>query len=146
MSLVSTGIDIQSAVVAALRGNVALGSVIGIKIFDDVPHGQEDIDTNFPRVSIGTVTEKEYGAQGVDMSQFTIEVNCYSRGLGKKGCQEIMQLVRHAVIGQYAQKPHLAATGTIVSMMFDYYDGPRLGNDGKTYHGMVRFRGLIQYG
>lgn len=141
----STGEAIQSAIVAALRGNPELVSIVGVRIYDDTPHDQENIDTAFPRVSIGSLSENEYGAQDVDMSQFTITVECWSRGLGKKQCEGMMHLVREAVIGQYASKPHLATTGKIVSMMFDLSDGPRRENDGKTYHGFIRFRGIIQY-
>lgn len=142
----STGSDVQSAVFLAMRGSPELATIVGTKFFDDVPHEQEVIDTAFPRIVADGYTEKDAGADRVDMSEFTITIHAYSRYLGKMECQSMLSLIRKAVLGSFASNSHAAKTGKIVLMMFDYSDGPRREADGKTYHGAIRFRGLIQYG
>lgn len=141
----ATGIDVQSALMQKLRGSAELAAIVGTRIWDDVPHSQEAIDTSFPRITVDGQSETEAGADTVDMSEFRVLVHAYSRALGKKQCQEMMHLIRNAVIGQHAENTHRAETGKLVLFMFDFSDGPRREADNKTYHGVIRFKGLIQY-
>lgn len=133
--------DFQTAVLGALKGHAGLVAIVGTKIFDDVPHASESAASDYPRVSIGEQSGEEDGAGDVDAAAVQITLHAWSRLPGRNECLRILDCMRDAV----HNKSLFVSTGVLVRL--DYMGHETLKEaDGETYHGIVRFEGLYQYG
>lgn len=127
---------LQTAVYSALLSDLGIVSLAGAgKVFDRVPEG-----TAFPYITIGDVTAKDYDSQTFDGLETTITVHSWARGAGRKSVKSLMdriyKILHRANLQMDGQK--------MILMRFEFSNGGELDPDGVTYHGVQRFRALIQ--
>ncbi len=133
--------DFQSAVFRALNAEPTLTVIVGARIFDDVPHEKETASTILPRVTIGDQSGSEAGSDTHDASEITITLHAWSRKPGRKECLDMLS----AMIEALHNKSHAVAEGVIVHLLYDAHETQK-DPDGETYHGIIRFNGLMQFG
>ena len=133
--------DFQSAVYRALMAEPSVTAIVNTRIFDDVPHEKETPATALPRISIGDQTGTEAGSDTHDASEITITLHAWSRSPGRSECLNMIT----AMIDALHKKDHAVADGVLVYLNYDAHETQK-DPDGETYHGIVRFTGLMQFG
>ncbi len=128
------GLTAQQAIFAALNGQV------GARVADDplpLPTGRPDSD--FPYVVIGNDTERAWDNDGRLGADVTVTLHIWSR---KPSYAEAKTIAR-AIYGRLHRKA-IAATGAVViDCLHEFSDFAR-DEDGKTRHGVVRYRLTMQ--
>jgi Protein of unknown function (DUF3168) len=132
--------DFQSAVFRALNAEPALTAIVGARIFDDVPHEKETASTILPRVTIGDQSGVEAGSDTHDAADISITLHAWSRLPGRKECLNILS----AMIEALHKKQHAVAEGVLVYLYYEAHETQK-DPDGETYHGIIRFNGLMQF-
>lgn len=133
--------DLQKAVFGRLGGSPALAAIAGARIYDDVPHNKEAAAPAFPHVTIGEQSGQEDGASDIEAASVSITIHAWSRMPGRLQCLEMLDAIRDALHDQ----PLVVSNGIVVR--FDYQEHETVKEaDGETYHGLIRFEGLYQYG
>ncbi len=131
---------LHQAVYTALRTESALITLAGdgasperAKVFDHVPQ-----DTTVPYVTLGPTTGLPWDTKDSDGMEHSFEVHCWSQYAGQKETKQMMAAVVDAL-----DNVALTVTGhTLVLLQFTF--GQTLNDpDGITYHGVLRFRALI---
>lgn len=133
--------DFQGAVSKSLNAWPALTAIVGTRIFDDVPHGSEATSTAFPRVTIGEQIGTEDGSDSHDATTLSITLHAWSRSPGRKQCLDMLS----EMIVALHNKSHFVANGVLVFLLYEGHETTK-DPDGETYHGIIRFGGLYQFG
>jgi hypothetical protein len=128
------GLIAQAAIFAALNGQ------IGAPVRDDptpLPAGQPD--SGFPYVAIGDDTERPWDSDGRLGASVTVTLHIWSR---KPSYVEAKTIAR-AIYGRLHRKPIPASGAQVVDCLHEFSDYAR-DEDGKTRHGVVRYRLTLQ--
>ena len=108
-------------------------------VYDFVPQ-----DSAFPYVVVGETTSLAWDTKTADGQEFTVTLHAFTRGAGRKGLNALVEAVRLAL-----HEHPLAVAGHAVAVLRCEFtqtlqeDGPE-GDPGHTYHGVLRFRALLQ--
>tara|TARA_Y100000004_G_C8937642_1_gene422809 strand:- start:1607 stop:2011 length:405 start_codon:yes stop_codon:yes gene_type:complete len=123
----------QQAIFTALNSDNTLTSTLGASVVDEVKHG-----TGYPFVSIGEETAREYGTKDLDGGEYTVNIDIWSQYKGSKETKQIMDRVHDLL-----HNTNISVTGfNLINLRFEFSDIMR-DPDGKTRHGVMRFRGII---
>ena len=133
--------EFQSAVYRALMAEPSVAAIVGTRVFDDVPHEKETASTVLPRITIGDQSGDEQGGDSFDAAEMTITLHAWSRSPGRKECLDMIS----AMIDALHKKDLAVADGVLVYLNYDAHETQK-DPDGETYHGIVRFTGLFQFG
>lgn len=126
---------LQESVVATLKGDATLMQMI-VGVFDEVP---KDIDP--PYLTVGDDTENIDDAQGIRMGDHTLTIHAWSEYGGRKEVKEIGGRVYQLL---HEPTPNLAVNGgDVVFSRWEFGDSFR-DPDGVTWHGVQRFRFMVQ--
>lgn len=128
------GLVAQKAIFAALNGNV------GCPVRDDpfpLPTGQPD--SGFPYVVIGNDTERPWDHDGKVGGDLTVTLHIWSR----KPTFEEAKTIAAAIYSRLHRKPISASGARVVDCLHEFSDFAR-DEDGKTRHGVVRYRLTLQ--
>lgn len=131
--------DFQGAIFKALAGDPGVVAIVGARIFDDVPHEGEAIASGFPRVSIGEQGGEMVGTDDSDIVSMEITVHAWSRAPGRREC---LQLIG-AIVEALHKRAHPVASGLLIFLNYATHETVKE-PDGETYHGSVRFAGMLQ--
>ena len=127
----------RTLVYNALNGNVA-----GVTIYDHVPFEPEGApDTNFPYATIGDADAEPFDNDSTLGAYVDTTIHVWSRYKGRKGVDEAMDAI-YALL----HRASLTAVGYKVVDCLFVTSGVFVEEDGKTRHGVVRFRITIQEG
>ena len=138
---------IQTAVFQRLRGYAPLADVLaahgtlgGPAIYDDVPQAAKSEDSDaFPFVTVGEDTHNANDTDDSAGADSTITINAWSRFRGRSEVKEIQGLIYDALHRAELDLGALSLT-TIEWEMSETI----MENDGRTRHGVQRFRILIE--
>lgn len=128
------GLITQAAIFAALNGQ------IGAPVRDDptpLPAGQPD--SGFPYVVIGNDTERPWDHDGRRGAAVTVTLHIWSR---KPSFVEA-KTIAAAIYGRLHRKAIAASGAQVVDCLHEFSDFAR-DEDGKTRHGVVRYRLTLQ--
>ena len=124
---------LQEAVYSALSNDNTLTSTLGAGVFDDVLEG-----TTYPFVELGNETAIDYSTKDVDGAEFTMTLHVWSQYAGAKETKQIMDRIYDLL-----HNSSLTVTGfNLINLRFEFSDIMR-DPDGKTRHGVMRFRAII---
>ena len=125
-------LELQKAVVAALKASAGVSALAGGRVYDRVPEG-----AGFPHVSIGDVFANDFGAQGLEGTDAIMRIDVWSRAVGKVELRRLMA----AIVAALHEIDLTPDAGTFV---LGRWAGSRdmLDPDGITTHGIVEFRFL----
>jgi len=129
----SPAFEIQKAV--KLKFDAALATaLISCAVYDDVPQGAAK-----PYVRIGEGTELEWDTDSSIGLESTITVHTWSEYAGFKEVREIMTVLKNSLHNQ-----SLTVTGQNVVLVLFEFSEVFLDSDGRTRHGVQRFRLLTE--
>ena len=124
---------LQEAVYSALSNDNTLTSTLGVGVFDDVLEG-----STYPFVELGNETAIDYSTKDVDGAEFTMTLHVWSQYAGAKETKQIMDRIYDLL-----HNSSLTVTGfNLINLRFEFSDIMR-DPDGKTRHGVMRFRAII---
>jgi hypothetical protein len=133
--------------------NTALSGVISVPVYDFVPQ-----DTAYPYVTIGDDTNLPWDTFTETGLESTLTIHTWTRTRGRKDNKEIQGEVYgllhraeltylgsgESLILNFATQSYSVDASYFVSCEFEYSDTV-LDPDGHTYHGIQRFRVLLDY-
>lgn len=120
---------LQVAILAALRPALS-----GVAVLDDVPQGQA-----FPYAVIGEDVVTDWSMLDRDGEDIDTTIHVWSRYAGKKEAKLLMATIKAAL----HERPLTVAGQHLVVLRFTF-ETLFLEPDGKTRHGVLRFRALLQ--
>ena len=128
---------LQKAVFSTLGGDATLDGLLGNnRIFDRVPDEQV-----FEYVVIGDITSSDISTFGKLIEDMTITVHAWSQKGGKKSCEAIQDRI-DTLLNRASLD--LSADGyRLVALLREHME-TMLDEDGLTYHGVQRFRAMIE--
>jgi len=133
--------EMQKAVYDILRADAALIALAGdgasparTTVYDRTPQ-----DSAFPYIVVGEATALDWDTKSTDGMELTQTIHSWSRYSGAKEVKQIMGAIVDAIDGAT-----MSLTGhTLILIRFEFsetLDDP----DGRTRHGIQRFRALTQ--
>lgn len=130
----SASVALQKLVFDALRADATVSAQIAGRVYDRVP-----AEPTFPYASFGAYDFVSDDADCIDAGEHTLQVDVWSRAVGRVQAKQITDAVRHALHG------HEADMGTygLVEMRADF--AQVIGDpDGLTSHGIVIVTAMIE--
>jgi len=128
--------ELQQAVYAALIASAALQSYIGnpARVFDDVPPGSD-----FPYITLGQASVTDWSTSSDTGFEHRLTLHAWSRYDGRREVKEIMAQM-HGLLHDAALT---LVNHTLVNLRFIFSDVFR-DPDGRTYHGVMRYRAVTE--
>lgn len=130
--MTSPVLELQGAIVAALKAYAPLAALVGSRIYDDVPPS-----ATFPYVSLGPTDEVSDDADCIDASEITVQIDVWSRAIGAPESLKIAHEVRAALATLSL------TTNALVSL--EHRNTRRLRDpDGLTNHAALDFLAVVE--
>lgn len=124
---------LQESIYNTLSNDNTLTSTLGAGIYDDVIEG-----ATYPWIEIGNETSIDYSTKNISGSQYTVTLHIWSRYAGSKEVKQIMDRLHDLL-----HDSDITVTGfNLINVRFEFGDIMR-DPDGKTRHGVMRFRAII---
>lgn len=127
--------QIQAAVFVALSNDKGLTALLGN---NDV-HDWAGLPINFPCVTIGDDTAKDWDGCTFDGQETTLTIHSWSQGEGRKVVKTIMENVYRVL-----HRSNLVITGQNLVLCLCEFATTSIDPDGTTFHGVQRFRIITQ--
>lgn len=138
----SVAVALQKAVFDALRADATVSGLIAGRVYDRIPgEDQRTAATgeSFPYISFGPYDFVSDDAECVDAGEHTLQVDVWSREVGRVEAKQITDAVRRAL---HRHEADLGAYA-LVEMRVDF--AQVIGDpDGLTSHGIVRVTAMIE--
>lgn len=132
-----SALTVQGALFTRLNGAVVLVSADGaLPVYDHVPQ-----DAAFPYIMIGEMTGSQWNTKTQDGDEQTISVHCFSQYNGMSQVKQMMDEVTQLVTGSALDLS--SGTFSEVLLRLEYFEA-FLEGDGRTRHGVLRFRLLVE--
>lgn len=133
--MVSAAWDLQKSVYATLAANVPLSNLLGTeRLYDAAPQ-----NATFPYVVIDQMQVRDWSTGSERGFEHTLLLHIWSRYEGRREIYEIGDALRAALDGtELSLENH-----RLVNLTHQYSDLKR-DEDGKTLHGIVRFRATTE--
>lgn len=126
---------IQAAVYSALSNDPALTVIVGA----GGVHDWAGPGANFPCVSIGDDTAKDFDTCTSDGQETTVTIHTWSQSQGRYEVKSLMSNVYRIL-----HKSNLTISGQTLVLMRCEFSQTFLDPDGITFHGVQRFRTITQ--
>ena len=132
--MASAELELQGAIVARLRADATVASLVNGRIYDSVP-----ANPVFPYVTIGPIDSNEDDADCITSMDVAQQIDCWSRATGFPECKKVVDAVR-AALHDYSLD---LATNALV---FFEHRTTRITRDpdGITSHGILGFEASIE--
>ena len=129
------GSSLEKAIHGTLTSDTEVITLLGgARVYDDVPRGAE-----FPYLTFGQSTARDWSTDSEGGSEHIVTLNVWSRHAGEREVHLIMAAVRDALHGA-----DLAIAGhRLINSRHEASEASR-DPDGETYHGIVRFRAVLE--
>jgi hypothetical protein len=126
---------LQKAIHVALTQSAAVTALVGgVRIYDDVPR-----DAAFPYVTHGQSVVRDWSTATDDAHEHLVTLHVWTRGAGRKQAHEILGAVERALDQQA-----LALDGHALVTQRHEFSEIRRGDDGETWHGLLRLRAVTE--
>lgn len=125
---------LQQAVYDRLAADATLSTIAPGGVYDHVPQS-----TVYPYITLGYAAADNAGTKTEDLREFTFTVNVWSRQRGHKEARTIQERIR-TLLHRVALT---VSTGHVIDIEEDFSES-FLDEDGKTYHGVQRFKALFE--
>ena len=129
-------LEMQGAIVARLKADAAVTTLVAGRIYDSVP-----ANATFPYITLGPVDVIADDADCLTGLEVAQQIDCWSRAVGFPEVKKIVDAVRAALHDQESAMP-LASNG----MAFFEHRNTRIVRDpdGLTSHGILGFEAAIE--
>jgi len=130
-------LPLQGAIGDALADAAAIQALIGnpARIYDEPPAD----GASYPCITIGEDTVSDMGTKTTDISEHTLTLHAWSRYNGRKEAKQILDAIKATLHHNL-----LSVTGhTVVEAHFEFAE-TLLDPDGETWHGVARYRFIVE--
>lgn len=126
-------LDLQEAIVAALKAAAPVAALVGQRIFDQVP-----ANTPFPYITYGADDVIQDDADCITAYEVSVQIDVWSRVKGQPEMKRIAEAVRETLHDADLTLDNHALV-LIEHERTRYLDDP----DGQTKHGALTFKALV---
>lgn len=126
-------VELQKAVFEALKGNAELAGEIGGRVLDHAPANVE-----FPYVTFGSTSIYDWDTATESGTEHLFTLHIWSKAKGKKEALAIMDLAEQALGAAVSLEHH-----HLVNLRLEFAEA-RYDEDLSVYHGLLRFRAVIE--
>ena len=134
-------LQLQKTIFDVLSGDNNLTSTLGASVYNKFCCESYDFvpdNSAFPYVKLGEETAVDNGTKTLQGNEHTLVIHSFSRYRGSKEIKEIMSRI-YALLHESS----LSVSGaSLVNMRFEFSDVIKE-NDGRTSHGLQRFRAVV---
>ena len=137
---IDASLELQGAIVAALKADATLSSLIAGRIFDHVPMDAEGrVKAKFPYVSFGPEQDVPEHADCIDLSEMFLQIDAWSREPGYPEVKRVAKAVEDVL-----QDASLTLSDN--ALVYIEYEGRRVlrASDGLTSQAAMTFRAVIE--
>jgi len=136
--LTDPGLDLQGAIVAALKLDAGVKALVQAGVYDIVPRAADGTpNVDFPYVAVGDTQFLPELGEATDAGETVITLHCWSRAVG---FPEVRKIAR-AVTAALHDMPLVMATGELQSLLLKSTRVLR-DPDGLTSHAVLTFSAL----
>ena len=133
--MTTSAVSLRAAIHKSLSRDAALASLLGgARVYDAIPRG-----VAFPYVTIGGARITSFATDADEGEEHLLTLHALSRQGGHREATAITG----ALVQALDDAPLALAGHRLVYLRFTFADVRREG-DGRTYHGLVRFRALTE--
>jgi hypothetical protein len=133
--MTSPAADLQKALFSELNGDATLVAILGgQKVFDEVPD-----KTAFPYVTFGRTSIFDWSTGTENGTEQLCTLHIWSNAKGKKEAFDIMAAIR----ARLDQAPLELSAHHLVNFRFEFAE-VLFDDDQAVYHGLLRFRAVIE--
>lgn len=126
-------LEVQAAIVAALKTNGALPAVVGARVYDSVP-----TSPTFPYVTLGDCQVLPDKAECIDGAELFLQIDVWSRAVGFPESKQIAK----AIVVKLDDQPLTVAGHDVV--IFEHQSTQYLRDpDGLSRHAALSFRAIV---
>lgn len=125
-------LELQGAVVAALKSYAPLTAIVGARIYDEVP-----TSAAFPYVSLGPTNEVQVDADCIAASEITIQIDVWSRA---NGAPESLRIAHEVSLALADLSLTINALSSIEHRNTRRFRDP----DGITNHAVVEMAAVVE--
>ncbi len=120
---------------------VRLEAQLSAEVYDHVPQ-----NAAFPYVMIGDDTAVDWSTKNNDGQEITLTIHAWTKSAGRKDVKTLLGLIHTAL---HQQESNLSLTGfSVTSIRFDFaqtfVETASEGESDHYYHGVIRFRALVE--
>lgn len=129
--------DVQASIFALIKTDAGVQGFVGsspARVYDHVPQNTDDL----PYITIGDTTVIDASTKTEDGNEQTLTLHCWSRYQGHKEVWQMIEALNDAL-----DDIALTVSGNTPVFIFSEFADAFLDGDGRTYHGVVRFRMMI---
>ena len=126
-------LELQRAIVAALKGDAVVTSLVSDRVYDRVPQR-----TSFPHIALGQFQILPDDVECINAFEVYVDINVWSRTYGTVECRSICSAIYDVLHEIDLNLSGLAAVEMRLQDIKDFVEP-----DGETTRGVVTFRALI---
>ena len=138
--MTSPTLELQGAIVAALKGSAEVTALAGARVYDHVPRTTAgDVSAGFPFVALSGWQEITEDADCIDGCEIFVTIDVWSRGVGMPEAHRLATAVKDAL-------HNVALDLTDNALVLISHDNTRTGRDpdGLTTHAALDFRAFVE--
>jgi hypothetical protein len=136
----SPTLELQGAITVALKSASALTTIIGQRVYDDVPRNPVGaVTAQFPFVAHGNSDEVQDDYECVEGVEITYEIECWSRSVGYVEALRIAHEVKAAL-----HNASFTLTTNALCILEHVQTRKDRDPDGKTSRTTVQFRAIVE--
>lgn len=132
--MTAPALELQGAIVAALKADAGVDALIGDRIYDRVP-----VNASFPYVSWGIPDQVDDSNDCSDIVEVNVTLHVWSRDYGTVQATRVAAAIRDAI-----HDAALSLTDNALIYIVYRNTAPGPSDDGLTTHLMVMFRAEVQ--
>lgn len=135
--MASAALELQGAIVAALKADTGVSGIVGDRVFDYVPRSSGSVTAEFPFVAIADFQELTEDADCIPGAEIFVTIDVWSRAIGKPEAHRLASAVKAALTD---------LTLTDFALVMLEHDSTRTltDPDGLTTHAVLTFRAFVE--
>lgn len=139
--MASPALELQGAIVGALKGAAAVSAIVGSRVYDHVPRSPAsgEITAAFPFVAISAWQEITDDAECIDGSEVNVTIDAWSRAVGMPEAHRLAAAVKDAL-----HNAELSLTENALVMLDHETTRTLRDPDGITSHAVLNFRAFVE--
>ena len=138
--MTSAVLELQGAVIAAIKASDGVANIVGNRVFDHVPRSQTgDVSATFPFVGWATDDAVTEDADCIDGLAVSFDIDCWSREPGFPEVRRLTAAVRAAL-----HKAELGLTDNAIVLIRHDQTRTFRDPDGLTSHAVLTFEAVLE--
>lgn len=138
--MTSPSLELQGAIVAALKASADVTAIVGNRIYDMVPRSSDgSITATYPLITLSGWQEVQADAECITASEVTVSIDVWSRAVGSPEAHRLAAAVKTAL-----HNAELTLTDNALVSMEHESTLTLRDPDGLTTHSVIDFRAFVE--